>query len=79
MERNFAIKEYHNVSEIYEGVGKLAANPILLIKRDEMEKYMEGYNNKYASSKPVIDKAMKVIQGYRSTGIWMVGRMLIWF
>ena len=63
MERNFAIKEYHNVSEIYEGVGKLAANPIRPIKRDEMEKYMEGYNEKYASSKPVIDKAMKVIPG----------------
>jgi len=63
MENHFAIKTYPKVPEIYGKIDELVKNPIRPIKRDEMEKYIEVFNEKYASSKPVIDRAMNYIPG----------------
>ncbi len=60
---SFAISQYHDVAEIYKGIGQLVANPIRPVKRDEMQNYIEGFHKKYASSKPVIDEAKKYIPG----------------
>ncbi len=59
----YAIRNYHHVPEIYEAIGKLVAQPIRDIRREEMEKYLEGFRKKYASSKTVIDRAMQYIPG----------------
>ena len=59
----FAIIKYHNVSEIYAQIEALVNQPIHPIRRDEMEKYLEGFDKKYASSKPVIEEARKYIPG----------------
>ena len=59
----FAISEYHDVNEIYEKLDSLLAQPVKPIKRDEMQKYLEGFDEKYSSSKPVIDEAKKYIPG----------------
>ncbi len=55
--------EYHNVEEIYQKIGQLVKQPIRPIKGDEMKKYMEGFEKKYASSKPVIERAKHYIPG----------------
>ena len=59
----FSISRYHDVEEIYRSIGMLVGQPVRPIRREEMEKYIEGFNLKYASSKPVIEKAMKYIPG----------------
>ena len=59
----FAISEYLNVKETYEKLDKLAANPPLRIKAEEMKKIVDGYEKKYKSSKPIIENAKKVIPG----------------
>jgi glutamate-1-semialdehyde 2,1-aminomutase len=59
----FAISEYHNTREIYEQIQRLVDRPIRPIRRDEMEKYLKGFEEKYASSKAVIERARKVIPG----------------
>jgi glutamate-1-semialdehyde 2,1-aminomutase len=59
----FAIRNYHDVTEIYQKIEKLVAQPIHPIKREEMERYLDGYNKKYKSSLPVIDNAMQYIPG----------------
>ncbi len=63
MSGGFAIKEYHDVDGIYDRIGRLLAQPIRPVKRDEMEKYIEAFHEKYASSKPVIEKARQYIPG----------------
>jgi len=63
MEPGFAIKQYPDVAEIYDRIGKLVAQPIRPVRREEMEKYLEGFQKKYASSKPVIEQAKKYIPG----------------
>lgn len=59
----FAIRNYHNVNEVYQQIEKLVGQSIHPVKREEMELYLERYKNKYASSKPVIEKAMQYIPG----------------
>lgn len=59
----FSISEYHNARDIYARVNKLIAQPIRPIRRDEMEGYIAGFEQKYASSKPVIEQAKKYIPG----------------
>jgi glutamate-1-semialdehyde 2,1-aminomutase len=60
---DFSIRNYHNVSKIYEKIDRLINQPIHPVRRDEMEKYLAEFNRKYASSKPVIDRAMEFIPG----------------
>lgn len=59
----FAISQYHDVKEIYHRINQLVDSDIRPIKRQEMQRYLEGFKRKYASSKPVIDEAMKYIPG----------------
>ena len=59
----YAISEYHNARDIYARVNNLIAQPIRPIRRDEMESYIAGFEQKYASSKPVIEQAKKYIPG----------------
>lgn len=59
----FSISEYHNVEEIYARIDHLIRQPIRPVRRDEMEKYLKGFEKKYASSKKVIDRAKEFIPG----------------
>jgi len=59
----FAISQYHNVKEIYQKIDALVKQDIRPIQREEMEKYLQGFEKKYASSKPVIEQAMQYIPG----------------
>ena len=59
----FAISEYHKVEEIYQKIGKLLEQPIHPIRREEMEKYLDGFEAKYASSKTLIERAKMYIPG----------------
>ena len=60
---DFSISEYHNVDEVYSRIEHLIAQPIRPVHRPDMENYLEVFNQKYASSKPVIDRAKKFIPG----------------
>jgi glutamate-1-semialdehyde 2,1-aminomutase len=62
-ESRFSISEYHNVDEIYEKINNLVRQPVRSVKRSEMEKYLKAFELKYRSSKPVIERAKKVIPG----------------
>ena len=59
----FAISEYHDTHEIYSRINRLIEDPIRPIHREEMKKYLQGFEKKYASSKPVIEQAKKFIPG----------------
>jgi len=63
MSGGFGIKEYLDVGEIYRRIGELLAQPIRPVKREEMARYIERFNEKYASSKPVIETARQYIPG----------------
>ena len=59
----FAISEYHDTKEIYKRINLLIEQDIRPIHRTEMEKYLKAFEQKYASSKPVIDQAKNFIPG----------------
>ena len=59
----FSIANYHNVSDIYQQLDKLVNQSTHPIRRQDMEAYLDGFEKKYASSKPVIEQAMKFIPG----------------
>ncbi len=59
----FSISEYHDVDNIYKKLDDLVSQPVRSVKRDEMKKYLEGFEQKYETSKPVIEKAKRVIPG----------------
>ena len=58
-----AISEYHNVKEVYKKLDALVSQPLRSINRDEMQKYLDGFEKKYKRSKPVIKEAKKYIPG----------------
>ena len=59
----FAISKYHDTDEIYKRINLLIEQDIRPIHRTEMEKYLKAFEQKYASSKPVIDHAKNFIPG----------------
>jgi glutamate-1-semialdehyde 2,1-aminomutase len=59
----FSIAKYHNVSEIYQQLEILVNQPIHPIRREDMEAYLQEFEKKYATSKPVIEQAMQYIPG----------------
>ncbi len=59
----FAIGTYHDTNKIYSQIDQLIGQDIRPIHRPEMEKYLAAFEQKYASSKPVIDQAKKFIPG----------------
>jgi len=59
----FSITQYHDVEKIYNKIDQLVRQPARPIRREEMDKYIEGFKLKYGSSKPVIDRAVQFIPG----------------
>ncbi len=59
----FSISEYHDVGSIYKKLDKLVSQPVRTIKKDVMKSYLQGFEKKYKTSKPVIEEAKKVIPG----------------
>jgi len=59
----FSITKYHNTSEIYSRIDQLIGQPIRLVRRSEMKNYLDAFEQKYASSKPVIEYTKKFIPG----------------
>jgi len=57
------ISEYPDTGEIYAQIDQLVARPVHPIRRDEMDKYLKTFEQKYASSKQVIDQARQFIPG----------------
>ena len=55
----FAISSYHDTKEIYSRIDQLIGQDIRPVRRDEMEKYLHAFEQKYASSKPMIEEAKK--------------------
>lgn len=59
----FAIRSYPDAQAIYARINQLISQDIHPIKREEMEKYLKAFEEKYSSSKPVIDHAKNYIPG----------------
>lgn len=59
----FPIIEYLDVEATYKQLKILVSQPVRPVKRDEMAKYLERFEAKYATSKPIIDEAKKYIPG----------------
>lgn len=59
----FAISEYHNTKEIYQKLDKLLSQPILPIRREEMEKYKKYFDTKCVKSHEITSGAMNYIPG----------------
>ncbi len=59
----FAISEYHNTREIYRKLDNLLSQPILPIKREEIEKYKKYFEEKCAKSHKITSDAMNYIPG----------------
>ena len=62
-DKSFAIREYHDVREIYKQIRGLVQQDIHPIRREEMDRYISGFSEKYKSSKPLIEEAMNYIPG----------------
>ncbi|MGW8317070.1 MAG: aspartate aminotransferase family protein [Bacteroidales bacterium] len=61
--KGFAISSYPDTDEIYQRIDMLLRKPIHPVRRDEMESYLQRFNEKYAASKPIIDLAREYIPG----------------
>ncbi len=59
----FSISEYHNVKEITQKLDALLAQPIRPIKRLEIDKYLNHFEEKCSSSKKIIEQAKNYIPG----------------
>src|SRR6056300_1712692 len=63
IQNGFAISEYHDTREIYTKINALVEQPIRPIRRDEMDSYLKAFEEKYKTSKPVIEQAKNYIPG----------------
>ncbi|MDZ7608942.1 MAG: aminotransferase class III-fold pyridoxal phosphate-dependent enzyme [Cyclobacteriaceae bacterium] len=59
----FAIKEYHNTTEIYAKLNSLLAQPIRPLKRDAVEQYQKHFDEKYKKSHALSSDALNYIPG----------------
>ncbi len=59
----FAIKEYHNTSEIYAKLDSLLTQPIRPLKRDAVEHYKKHFDEKYKKSHALSSDALNYIPG----------------
>ena len=62
-ETGFAISEYPDISRISKSLQDLLRQPIMAIKRDAMQGYLDSYEQKCQQSKAMIGKAMDYIPG----------------
>ena len=58
-----AIREYHNVDEIYAKLDHLLAQPSRPLKREAMEKFLAYFNTKCTASKEMTSRSMDYIPG----------------
>ncbi len=63
MKTGFAISEYHNVTEIYDRINALVAQPIRSVQPKKMEEYLNYFEMKCTKSKAMTDEAKKYIPG----------------
>jgi len=63
METGFGISTYHNTKEVYESLAHLLSKPIHPIDRDEMDKYLQWFNDNCKKSKALIGQAQSLIPG----------------
>jgi glutamate-1-semialdehyde 2,1-aminomutase len=59
----FAISEYHDTADIYSRIKLLVEQEPRPIPRNDMENYLKAFEQKYQSSKPVIEQAKNYIPG----------------
>ncbi|MBL8100638.1 MAG: aminotransferase class III-fold pyridoxal phosphate-dependent enzyme [Anaerolineales bacterium] len=62
-EQKYAIREYHDVEEIYTKLNKLIRQPLRHIRRDKMQEFMNYFDNQCKRSKELTDEAKKYIPG----------------
>lgn len=63
MDSSYAIKDYHNTSEIYAKLDQLINLPIRRVKKTAMEKYLNYFDQKCTKSKALIEEAKNYIPG----------------
>ncbi len=59
----FAIKNYHDTSEIYRQLDLLLSQPVRPLKKSAMESYLQWYEDECSGSKQLIGSAREVIPG----------------
>ncbi len=62
-EQGYAIREYHNVDEIYKKLNHLILQPLRQIRRDKMAEFLSYFDNRCKRSKALTDEAKKYIPG----------------
>lgn len=59
----YAIREYHDTSNIYDQLNALIRQPIRHLKKDAMDQYLSWFRDRCPKSKAMIDEAVKYIPG----------------
>lgn len=62
-EQKYAISEYPNTDEIYDGLNKLINTPLRPIRQEKMQEVLGYFDNKCKRSKSLTDDAKKFIPG----------------
>lgn len=62
-ERQYAIREYHDVHEIYTKLNNLIRQPLRSIRRDKMTEFLSYFDNQCKNSKTLTDEAKQYIPG----------------
>ncbi|MBX3035936.1 MAG: aminotransferase class III-fold pyridoxal phosphate-dependent enzyme [Anaerolineales bacterium] len=62
-EQGYAIREYHDVNEIYKKLNNLIRQPLRSIKRDKMTEFLSYFDEQCKRSKELTDEAKKYIPG----------------
>jgi len=62
-EQGYAIREYHDVDEIYKKLNNLVRQPLRHIRQDKMQEFMNYFDNLCKRSKELTDEAKKYIPG----------------
>jgi glutamate-1-semialdehyde 2,1-aminomutase len=62
-EQQYAIREYHDVNEIYKKLNNLIRQPLRHIRRDKMQEFLNYFDNQCKRSKELTDEAKKYIPG----------------
>jgi len=62
-EQQYAIREYHDVNEIYTKLNNLIRQPLRHIRQDKMQEFMNYFDNQCKRSKELTDEAKKYVPG----------------
>lgn len=62
-EQGYAIREYHDVEEIYKKLNNLVRQPLRHIRQDKMQEFMNYFDHQCKRSKELTDEAKKYIPG----------------